>query len=822
MRNSLILILLLLCVTLTLPGATYYVATTGSDNNSGTLSSPFATWGKLSSVLVAGDIAYIRGGTYRTTFGASAVSHVAWNNLNGTSGKPISILAYPGESPVLNLDNIASTASSYCMVLYINGCNYLYVKGLRVTGYAQPSSGIPVFGMVVTSSPNCTFEQMTIDNMGGYGVSLLDGSNNILFKNCDVHHCVDRYGNPNGNNKAYEDANGFGITGGSTATNITYDGCRAWNCSDDGWDFFATDGVYTLNNCWSFWNGYDDSFNALGNGQGFKLGPNASNKSTTLTRTLTNCIAAQNRNHGFDQNTADYSGLMHLYNNVAYYNGGSGFQFNYAVVSGIANIFRNNIAYANSGSGQANFNSGTVQSNNSWNGSVTVTNADFAGIDVTELKGPRKADGSLPDINLMHLVSGSDLVDAGINVGIPYSGNAPDMGAFELTSGTTATIPVYISSVVENATPSLLAMTYNLTLANVVPATSAFTVRVNSVTRTVTNVAISGTKVQLTLASPVVSGNVVTVSYTKPSTNPLQTASVGTAADVSNLQVTNNCINVAPTAVITSPGNNSSFTSLSSITITVNAADADGSVSKVEIYNGSTKIAEKTSAPFSFTWANVALGTYSLTAVATDNLNSKTSSSPISISVTNGTPIANKSPLVSISNPRKGDKYVNPATVTFDAVASDPDGTISKVAFYNGSVKLSELTSAPYSYTWKNVTAGKYSIIAIATDNLNATTTSSPIEFSVEAGSRYDANSEILSLYPNPSDGHFSIELINPLQNEKSEIIISDLAGKQVYHGPLLKEETIKHFDFSNLKAGIYVMLIIDKEIFVTKKFIKF
>ena len=83
-------------------------------------------------------------------------------------------------------------------------------------------------------------------------------------------------------------------------------------------------------------------------------------------------------------------------------------------------------------------------------------------------------------------------------------------------------------------------MTYNLTLANIVPATSAFTVTVNSVTRTVSSVSISGTKVMLTLASPVVYGNIVTVAYTKPSTNPLQTSSGGQAATITAQSVINN------------------------------------------------------------------------------------------------------------------------------------------------------------------------------------------------------------------------------------------------------------------------------------------
>ena len=83
------------------------------------------------------------------------------------------------------------------------------------------------------------------------------------------------------------------------------------------------------------------------------------------------------------------------------------------------------------------------------------------------------------------------------------------------------TVPVYVSSATENATPTKLEMTYNLSLANIVPAASAFTVMVNSSARAVSSVAVPGTKVTLTLASPAAYGNTVTVAYKKPSSNPL-------------------------------------------------------------------------------------------------------------------------------------------------------------------------------------------------------------------------------------------------------------------------------------------------------------
>ena len=118
-------------------------------------------------------------------------------------------------------------------------------------------------------------------------------------------------------------------------------------------------------------------------------------------------------------------------------------------------------------------------------------------------------------------------------------------------------IPVYSASSVENATPSVVEMTYNLSLANIVPAISAFSVRVNSTARNINSVAVSGTKVLLTLASPVVNGNIVTVAYTKPAVNPLQTAAGGQAATITAQAVTNrvNPVIVNPVFVSAAIGN---------------------------------------------------------------------------------------------------------------------------------------------------------------------------------------------------------------------------------------------------------------------------
>jgi chitinase len=280
-------------------------------------------------------------------------------------------------------------------------------------------------------------------------------------------------------------------------------------------------------------------------------------------------------------------------------------------------------------------------------------------------------------------------------------------------------------------------------------------------------------------------------------------------------------MNVLPTITITSPAGNSSFAESSNITINATASDADGSVRVVEFYNGSTKLGAVSSAPYSFTWNSVPAGNYSITAVATDNNNASNTSSAVLLAVSGNSHYRNKHPYIKISNPRKGNTYTNLTTITIDAVASDSDGVVKKVEFFNGSSRLIELSEAPYTFTWKDVLPGTYTITAVATDNLSDTTISSPIEFIVGTTSRYDPNSEIVKLYPNPNDGHFSIEFINPMASEKGDIIITDLGGKMVYSGPVLKEELKKQIDLSGSKSGVYVMMIKDKEILVTKKFIK-
>lgn len=91
--------------------------------------------------------------------------------------------------------------------------------------------------------------------------------------------------------------------------------------------------------------------------------------------------------------------------------------------------------------------------------------------------------------------------------------------------------------------------------------------------------------------------------------------------------------NQAPTVSLTAPAANSTYTFGSSVSLTADAADADGTISKVEFYAGTTLIGTDNSAPYAVTWSQPAAGSYSLKAKAYDNNNATTDSTVVAITV---------------------------------------------------------------------------------------------------------------------------------------------------------------------------------------------
>ena len=126
-------------------------------------------------------------------------------------------------------------------------------------------------------------------------------------------------------------------------------------------------------------------------------------------------------------------------------------------------------------------------------------------------------------------------------------------------------------------------------------------------------------------------------------------ASLTATGTFSNVAVsTPAATNKAPTVSISAPTTGASYTAPANIVINVAAADSDGSIVKVDFYAGGQLLGSDASTPFSATWSNVPAGSYSLTAVATDDGGAATASQPVTVTV--GAP-ANKPPTVSISSP---------------------------------------------------------------------------------------------------------------------------------------------------------------------------
>lgn len=97
--------------------------------------------------------------------------------------------------------------------------------------------------------------------------------------------------------------------------------------------------------------------------------------------------------------------------------------------------------------------------------------------------------------------------------------------------------------------------------------------------------------------------------------------------------------NAKPQVNMTSPNNGTTFDKGETITLAANASDSDGTISKVEFYIGTNKVGEDATAPYQITTTVANVGTYNVTAKATDNDGAVTTSSAISISIEDTTPV---------------------------------------------------------------------------------------------------------------------------------------------------------------------------------------
>jgi hypothetical protein len=88
-------------------------------------------------------------------------------------------------------------------------------------------------------------------------------------------------------------------------------------------------------------------------------------------------------------------------------------------------------------------------------------------------------------------------------------------------------------------------------------------------------------------------------------------------------------------------------------------------------------------------------------------------------------------PAVTLTSPTQNASFSSPANVTLTATASSPNGAVSRVEFYSGSKILGTITASPYSGIWPNVPSGNYRVYARVYDSTGASTTSTPVDFTV-------------------------------------------------------------------------------------------
>ena len=146
------------------------------------------------------------------------------------------------------------------------------------------------------------------------------------------------------------------------------------------------------------------------------------------------------------------------------------------------------------------------------------------------------------------------------------------------------------------------------------------------------------------------------------------------------------CAN-GPSVSITAPVSNASYGApASSITLTATATTTTGTISKVEFYNGTTLIGTATASPYTVTWSNVAAGTYSITAVATDNTSNKATSSAVTINVVSTFKIYKTSTPITIDG--TVDAIWNNASVLPANATKLLSGTVTNAADLSGNCKV--------------------------------------------------------------------------------------------------------------------------------------
>ena len=440
MKRFFLISVSLVALSLCSSAATYFASPSGTGDGS-SYASPTSFAAGVAKLTAPGDTLYLLGGTYEFTDKFSI-------NKQGSSSKYIVISGYPGEKAILDFHQVPYGTRG--ITVHANSL-YVHIKDLAIAWSGKNN--------LYNEGSYCLFERLDIYGSADTGCQMKKGGNNIIL-NVDSHDNFD-YKTMSGAQANFGgNADGFADKQFTGAGNH-YIGCRAWNNSDDGWDFFqrVSSSNTIIENCVCYQNGmpyYDMSHNpralgvdktwfdskvgtqmtdrygqtititldrypCQGNGNGFKMGGQYTDHKILIHHSL----AVANNARGFDQN--NNGGTMWVYNNTGYDNG---VNFGFTTTYG-TNTIQNCISFASKNNDSYKSKTVVTIDHNSWNSGYSVSASDFQSLDTTQILAPRAADGSLPEGTCLHLANGSSLINAGIDVNLWYNGIAPDLGCYE-------------------------------------------------------------------------------------------------------------------------------------------------------------------------------------------------------------------------------------------------------------------------------------------------------------------------------------------------------------------------------------------------------
>jgi len=177
---------------------------------------------------------------------------------------------------------------------------------------------------------------------------------------------------------------------------------------------------------------------------------------------------------------------------------------------------------------------------------------------------------------------------------------------------------------------------------------------------------------------------------------------------------------------LTNPVKNGVYRAGTDLMLKATATKLDNEISKIEFFKGAEKIGESTNAPYQLNWQKIESGTWQLHAKVTDAKGDTAVSLVIPISI-----VQNIAPEIGVISPENNSFFASGVTIPFTVNATDKDGSIAKVEYFNGTTKIGESLVSPFGFEWKNVIPGVYSITATANDNEGLSITSSAVSITV-------------------------------------------------------------------------------------------